>query len=380
MSKYNLQDLLEGMSDKEFADAQEKDRLEKHPERDKIKAIQALLAKEKNKANESKKPSQLSPDDQKELKFHIQQFKKGNIDRDELLTVFDQFGLGDYWNRDMLSVDEDLFSPDSGTEDNVDNIDKVASPSAKGKGYSSAVGAERSEDDKEQSDITQTTKPMYEDMNLISLAKKLGIDVDDLKDRVSQMKSKEKDEIEASAKKAVAEARVDRDVADRIEGLLNQPMKKKFLDTFMDLWQDLIEEDPFYAEDVINHLNNEMHKEIDGYQAMGDRLNSIPMEENGHVDDYAEELSEASEEESIADYIVKYYTNPKTGEEIIGDDIVMSYFKTHPEYMEDGRWDGSDEGMKDGMDDFQEFLLANYDFPSSLDEDKSLKEHFKRFM
>ena len=28
MSKYNLQDLLEGMSDKEFADAQEKDRLE----------------------------------------------------------------------------------------------------------------------------------------------------------------------------------------------------------------------------------------------------------------------------------------------------------------------------------------------------------------
>ena len=46
MSKYNLQDLLEGMSDKEFADAQEKDRLEKHPEKDKIKAIQALLAKE----------------------------------------------------------------------------------------------------------------------------------------------------------------------------------------------------------------------------------------------------------------------------------------------------------------------------------------------
>ena len=27
MSKYNLQDIFEGMSDKEFADAQEKDRL-----------------------------------------------------------------------------------------------------------------------------------------------------------------------------------------------------------------------------------------------------------------------------------------------------------------------------------------------------------------
>ena len=38
--------MKEGMSDEEFADAKEKERLEKHPERDKIKAIQALLAKE----------------------------------------------------------------------------------------------------------------------------------------------------------------------------------------------------------------------------------------------------------------------------------------------------------------------------------------------
>ena len=59
-------------------------------------------------------------------------------------------------------VREDLFSKDGGSEDNVDNIDKVASPSAKGKGYSSAIDSERSEDNKEQSDITQTTKPMYE--------------------------------------------------------------------------------------------------------------------------------------------------------------------------------------------------------------------------
>ena len=81
-----LTDLLEGMSDKEFADAQEKDRLEKHPERDKIKAIQALLAKEK-------------------------------------------------------SMKEDLFSKDGGNEDNVDNIDKVASPDAKASDYSSAISS-----------------------------------------------------------------------------------------------------------------------------------------------------------------------------------------------------------------------------------------------
>lgn len=49
MSKYNLTDLYEEMrpKDREFEDAKEKERLEKHPERDKIKAVQAMMAKEK---------------------------------------------------------------------------------------------------------------------------------------------------------------------------------------------------------------------------------------------------------------------------------------------------------------------------------------------
>ena len=47
MSKYNLTDIFEGMSNDEMSKAQEADRLEKHPERDTIKKIQALMAKEK---------------------------------------------------------------------------------------------------------------------------------------------------------------------------------------------------------------------------------------------------------------------------------------------------------------------------------------------
>ena len=39
MSKYNLIDIFEGMTDKEFSDSQEKDRLEAHPEKDMIKKI-----------------------------------------------------------------------------------------------------------------------------------------------------------------------------------------------------------------------------------------------------------------------------------------------------------------------------------------------------
>jgi hypothetical protein len=54
MSKYNLTDILEGMSNDEFAAAKEADRLEAHPDKDKIKAIQAMIAKEKESKNSVK--------------------------------------------------------------------------------------------------------------------------------------------------------------------------------------------------------------------------------------------------------------------------------------------------------------------------------------
>jgi len=47
MSKYNLTDIYEGMSNDEFEAAKEADRLEAHPDRDKIKAMQAMIAKER---------------------------------------------------------------------------------------------------------------------------------------------------------------------------------------------------------------------------------------------------------------------------------------------------------------------------------------------
>ena len=110
----------------------------------------------------------------------------------------------------------------------------------------------------------------------------------------------------AKQKKRMNEVRIDRDVAERIEGMLSIPLKRRFLDSFMDLWQDLIEEDPFYAEDVINHLNNEMHREIDGYQAAGDRLASLEEKDavnfNMKADaDYDEGLEDIEEIDSTLD-------------------------------------------------------------------------------
>jgi hypothetical protein len=53
MSKYNLMDLYEGMSDKDYDAAKEKERLDAHPEKDTILKIKSLLAKEKSSKNES---------------------------------------------------------------------------------------------------------------------------------------------------------------------------------------------------------------------------------------------------------------------------------------------------------------------------------------
>ena len=174
--------------------------------------------------------------------------------------------------------------------------------------------------------------------------------------------------IEASQEKAgikeeIAEARVDRDVAERIEGMLSIPLKRKFLDAFMDLWQDLIEEDPFYAEDVINHLNNEMHKEIDGYQAMGDRLAGLDQQEFTAIDE------EDSVEEGYEDTKGKaLYPILKAGANATGDEIEM-YVKSLAKDIElNGKEQYKDFTSEDFVEDFKNYIA-----------DKSLEEHFKRF-
>ena len=175
--------------------------------------------------------------------------------------------------------------------------------------------------------------------------------------------------IEASQEKAgikeeIAEARVDREVAERIEGMLSIPLKRKFLDAFMDLWQDLIEEDPFYAEDVINHLNNEMHKEIDGYQAMGDRLAGLDQQEFTAIDE------EDSVEEGYEDTKGKaLYPILKAGANATGDEIEM-YVKSLAKDIElNGKEQYKDFTSEDFVEDFKNYIA-----------DKSLEEHFKRFM
>jgi len=77
------------------------------------------------------------------------------------------------------------------------------------------------------------------------------------------------------------------------------------------------------------------------------------------------DLNESNQEESIADFIIKHYTNPKTGKSLIDDEIIGDFFKTHPE--------SKDQEPQDALDNFEEYLSVNYEMPGDYMQEKVAK-------
>ena len=166
----------------------------------------------------------------------------------------------------------------------------------------------------------------------------------------------------AGIKEARTYASVDREVAERIEGFLNIPMKAKFLNAFEDLIYDLLDDEPFYVDDVIAHLSNEMGKRIDGNQIAGDRLAGI------------DEAAAIDEEDSVEEGYIEtkgkaLYPILKAGANATGDEVEM-YVKSLAKDIElNGKEQYKDFTSEDFVEDFKEYIA-----------DKSLQEHFKRFI
>jgi|TARA_B110000908_G_scaffold157253_1_gene197188 hypothetical protein len=189
------------------------------------------------------------------------------------------------------------------------------------------------------------------------------------------------------------EVRIDRDVAERIEGMFSISLKEKFLDTFEDLYVDLIEEDPFYAEDVINHLNNEMHRRIReitriNKQRSIDEPNEIPMFKGTRdaLDDISiredsttEEIDYKLDPYEDRDKILKQVMSLLVREKGASREEFKGFIKTH---MEDILNAEDDDAI---VDEFTQYLSVNEG--DSIDEsreeyiaNKALREHFKRFL
>ena len=138
----------------------------------------------------------VQPAVQKEIKRQLDAYDKGDMDVDDLINGIEEIIFG-YVKAPGMKESTGP-SDKAETEDDVVNVDKVAGPSAKGKNYGAETSANTAEDDMEDKEIANP-RPMYEDMKLVKLAKKMGIDVDDLKKRIKKMSDTEKDKIEADA-------------------------------------------------------------------------------------------------------------------------------------------------------------------------------------
>jgi hypothetical protein len=178
MSKYNLVDLLEGMSNDEWEAAKEADRLEAHPDRDKIKAIQAMIAKERDAKKDVKEMTGEAYDRIDGLTNQVlkQQFLiKFSEIYEDMVEAGDMFDVSDviqYLTSQMQEFAADTRMDQGGMmestgpsdksepEDDVDNVDNLSSPDAKGKGYDSAVKATSDQDNEEERDDAGVP-PMY---------------------------------------------------------------------------------------------------------------------------------------------------------------------------------------------------------------------------
>ena len=174
--------------------------------------------------------------------------------------------------------------------------------------------------------------------------------------------------IEASQEKAgIKEGRyasIDGEVANRIEGFLNISMKKKLLDAWEDLFYDLVDDEPFNMEDVLAHLSNEMGKVIDGNQMAGDKLAGI--------DDFEqEEFTAIPEEDSIEEALPKFKGVPPMKDIVraLKNDAKATDSEIK-QFMASVKKAGDEfDDVDDYVEDFKNYVA-----------DKSLQEHFGRFM
>ena len=249
-----------------------------------------------------------------------------------LIDIFEQYKIGSGWTNDFdydgmlnaglkVSVDTNIETLKKLAEDFTDvNYHREASHLYDA--IEAIEGGDAFEAGGKLNDFFAEIRQTQEDQGMDTsddlgayMASKMDLDEDKYDDIVDA-----DDDIPADKKKAAAlayrkvdkgasyekatshikEVRIDDEVADRIEGLTNRELKRKFLFAFEDLYSDLIEEDPFHAEDVIAHLSNEMNKHLSSFQNTGDKFAGIEEKDAVNFDmkadaDYDEGLEDIEE-------------------------------------------------------------------------------------
>ena len=336
MSKYNLMDIYEGMSDKEFSAAEEAGRLKKHPEKDKIQKIKDLMSKEKSIDNTNEGfTKHYSPGDslygkkiesielvdkKKELykityesgKTQIVQATSGMKFSEKQL--FDKYTSGSIKELDSTFKEGDKVSVFMrGTKS--DSPESATIVMMDPSGVAIVRNKEGQEDEVFIKDMNQIKENKKEEQLKTAYA---------ALDKAEQDGDIRKQELALAAidliKGDIKENNIEEmtgEIYRRIDGLINQNLKMEFIDKFIAIQDDLIEDgENFDSMDLIDYLASELQK--------------------------------------------------------FGEDARM-FEEARPGYNADGTPKSNDEMS----DDEREAFYNDSDF---IDEDESLKEHFGRFM
>ena len=173
----------------------------------------------------------VQPAVQREVKFHLDAYDKGDIDVDDMIQAIEDIIFG-YVKAPGQRMEESTGPSDKAeTEDDVVNIDKVAGPGAKGVGYGAETSANTAEDDMEDKEVANP-RPMYEN--------------GDTSDFTSELK-------EESSKKVKIRA--------YLKDYYTNPKDPK--DVRID--DELIDEFFEYSEDIPNFENMDMDEIVDEY-------------------------------------------------------------------------------------------------------------------
>ena len=426
MSKYNLKDLLiEGMSDQEFSDAQEADRLGKNPERDKIAKIRAMLAKEKP----MKENYQMDGETYERIDGLINNNLKGKF-----ISAFEDL------HNDMVEAGDE-FDKDDVLDYLTIQIDKTLR-----EGYSNQDG------DKDDSPPEKETEKMRY---------KEGVQPGDIEDDAAEKESdkmrkiKEGDAAEAETQKmrkikegdaAEAETQKMRKIKEENAEKETQMMRKiKEADYAEDETQDMRkinEADSKKIDSIIEYVAD--YNETDISDIIGQLRNDISQPEEDRSDvvrAMLRQMYKFTEPEMVSTYMddlgqdIAVYEamgpkhadgTPKSNDEMTDDEREQYYLdsdtidldekSSRKYYSENKRTDAEEEGYKDGMRDEKDDLDENArtdaeeegykdgmkDAKRDMDEnkrtdaeaktqkrrkikeenieDKKLKEHFQRFL
>ena len=151
----------------------------------------------------------------------------------------------------------------------------------------------------------------------------------------------------------------------RMEGLVDQRMKAKFLEIFADLYFDLTDEDPFQAEDVVDYLGIEMLKHLDNIQAQGDRLAGL------------EETEEIDEVESVEEGISTSDIAKALKDDAKATDSEIKQYMASVKKAGD-KFDDVDDYVEDFKNYVADKSLEEMDAKEDLG--LSIKELFKRYL